>query len=54
LENIPLENLGDLLQNEDHDLQLNWPVDLLDLRQELRNLCIGRAPKKQLDVGKIP
>jgi len=54
LENIPLENLGDLLQNEDHVLQLNWPVDLLDLRQELRNLCIGRAAKKQLDVGKIP
>ncbi|XP_016957699.1 methyltransferase-like protein 25B isoform X1 [Drosophila biarmipes] len=49
LENIPLDNLEDLLQNEDHDMQLNWPLDLMDLWHELRKLCIGRAPKKQIE-----
>ncbi|KAH8365221.1 hypothetical protein KR084_006267 [Drosophila pseudotakahashii] len=47
LENIPLETLADLL--EDHDHQLNWPVDLMDLKQELQQLCVDRAPRNKVE-----
>ncbi|XP_017073213.1 protein RRNAD1 isoform X2 [Drosophila eugracilis] len=47
LENIPMEYLSELLQNEDQDHQVKWPVELMVLQQELRKLCINRAPKNQ-------
>ncbi|EDV59603.2 protein RRNAD1 isoform X1 [Drosophila erecta] len=49
LESVPLENLGELLQNENHDTHLTWPLDLKDLQQELKKLCISRVPKHPPD-----
>ncbi|XP_016971471.1 protein RRNAD1 isoform X2 [Drosophila rhopaloa] len=47
LENISLENLAELLLDEGLDHQVKWPEELMDLQQELRKLCISRAPKNQ-------
>ncbi|KAI8036812.1 methyltransferase-like protein 25B isoform X1 [Drosophila gunungcola] len=49
LENIPLENLAELLVDENHDLQVKWPEELVELQHELQKLCISRAPKNKAE-----
>lgn len=43
-ENIPPENLADLLTTERRDGQRLWPLSLLALQTLLHRLCISREP----------
>ncbi|KAH8254574.1 hypothetical protein KR032_011021 [Drosophila birchii] len=47
LANVPPESLSELLQDEKVELEQAWPVELIDLKRELRHLCISRTPKSQ-------
>ncbi|KAH8340072.1 hypothetical protein KR067_008001, partial [Drosophila pandora] len=47
---IPLEHLCELLQTEQTE-KLSWPQELLDLKRNLKELCISRTPRNHTETS---